>query len=248
MAKVTWIGGPTAVVEAKGFRVLIDPVLGDVIDMDGRTIARRTPALVPSNNIDVTLITRVAPDHVDAAGLTAAGNAPVIVPVNSVQLPGGHPAKPLAWHEAWAAERDGVKLTVTATPAHADDDQQPIVGRPVGNGYHVQCGEGEDAFTFYLTGDTLMSDAIRQVQKRHGYVDWLFPYLGGEGTSDAPVSADSKEAMQFVYRMRPNRVLPLHHSTFDHYTEPIDEFREKIELTIYEKKLILLAEGESFER
>jgi L-ascorbate metabolism protein UlaG (beta-lactamase superfamily) len=73
-------------------------------------------------------------------------------------------------------------------------------------------------------------------------------YVGAERTGGRPVSADAKEAMQIVYRMQPNAIAAVHHSTFSHYTEPITPLVEKLSLTIYEKRLRRLREGESFEK
>ena len=108
---------------------------------------------------------------------------------------------------------------------------------------------GAELTALYVTGDALMSEAIRQVQKNHGYVDVLVPYVGAQpGADGGDASATGKEAMQFVYRMQPKRVVPVHHTTFSHYREPIDDFQNRIGLTIYEKKLVLLQSGQPYER
>jgi hypothetical protein len=54
--------------------------------------------------------------------------------------------------------------------------------------------------------------------------------------------------MQIVYRMQPNAIAAVHHTSFSHYTEPVSAFVEKIDLTIYENRLRRLREGESFEK
>jgi hypothetical protein len=73
-------------------------------------------------------------------------------------------------------------------------------------------------------------------------------YIGAERQNGALHSADGKEAMQIVYRMQPNAIAAVHHSSFSHYTEPIAPFIEKINLTIYENRLRRLKEGESFDK
>jgi len=94
----------------------------------------------------------------------------------------------------------------------------------------------------------LFSDHTRELQQTHGYSNLLVVYAGAERHGSALHSADSKEAMQIVYRMQPNAIAVVHHSSFSHYTEPIAPFIEKINLTIYENRLRRLHEGESFEK
>ena len=94
----------------------------------------------------------------------------------------------------------------------------------------------------------MFSDATREIQRTHGYSNLLVVHIGAERIGGRLVSADAKEAMQIVYRMQPNAIAAVHHSTFSHYGEPIAPFLDKISLTIYEKRLRRLREGESFEK
>ena len=100
-------------------------------------------------------------------------------------------------------------------------------------------------YTAYCTGDAMWSDEVRRVQRELGYANVLIQHIGAEGGAGALTSPDGKEAMQFVYRMQPNAVVAVHHSTFSHYTEGPEPFAEHISRTIYEKRLQPLAQGES---
>jgi len=82
----------------------------------------------------------------------------------------------------------------------------------------------------------------------HGYANLLVLYLGAEGAPAARTSLDGAEALQFVYRMQPNAITAVHHHTFSHYTEPLDAFVEPLGRTIYDRRLRILREGESFEK
>jgi hypothetical protein len=104
------------------------------------------------------------------------------------------------------------------------------------------------AFTVYITGDTPFGEHTRQLQQSQGYANLLVINLGAERGGRALRSADAKDAMQIVYRMQPNAIAAVHHSTFSHYTESVDPFLEKIGLTIYDNRLRRLHEGESFDK
>jgi hypothetical protein len=147
-------------------------------------------------------------------------------------------ARALAPGESTRLAKGAAALEVTAVPAGAD-----------GVGFFLKLERGERPFTAYVTGDTLFSEQTRELQRAHGYSNLLVMYLGAERTAAGALrSADAKDAMQVIYRMQPNAIAAVHHSTFSHYTEPVTPFREKIELTIYEKRLRVLREGESFEK
>jgi len=42
--------------------------------------------------------------------------------------------------------------------------------------------------------------------------------------------------------------VPIHHHTFSHFTESVSEFEEKLGVTIYDRRLHILTEGESYQK
>jgi L-ascorbate metabolism protein UlaG (beta-lactamase superfamily) len=151
-------------------------------------------------------------------------------------------SRALAWGESLRLEKLGMTLTIAAVPAGASDSERD-------NGYFLSLEGGAQPFTAYVTGDTRFSEATRELQRTHGYSNLLVLYLGAECAPDgSPRSADAKDAMQIVYRMQPNAIAAVHHATFSHYQETIEPLLEKISLTIYDKRLRRLGEGESFEK
>jgi L-ascorbate metabolism protein UlaG (beta-lactamase superfamily) len=150
-------------------------------------------------------------------------------------------SRALVWEQSIRLEKAGMTLSITAVPAGIATERD--------NGYFLRLEGGAQPVTAYVTGDARFSEATRELQRACGYSNLLVLYLGAEqAPSGAPRSADSKDAMQIVYRMQPNAIAAVHHSTFSHYTEPIEPLLEKISLTIYEKRLRRLREGESFEK
>jgi L-ascorbate metabolism protein UlaG (beta-lactamase superfamily) len=230
--KLTWIGGPSFRLELGPFVVVGDPVLADRFDLDGAPVTRATPrADVDLSGADLVLVTSARADHWDPAGVARCGAAPVLA------AGGVSGARVLARGEAASHRKGAANLTVTAVDASGDD-----------NGYFLELAHGGRPFTAYVTGDVLFSEHTRELQRRHGYANLLVIHIGAERPGGVLRSADGKEAMQIVYRMQPNAIAAVHHTTFSHYTEPIGPFLEKIGLTIYEKRLRVLREGESFEK
>lgn len=240
--KFTWIGAATFLLEIGSFRILTDPVFGDEIATPAGRFSRNVPLPdVDVSGVDLVCYSSVRPDHFEPAACGRVGVAsPVLAPVGAgdvIEAAGCTDVGELACWESHEINHNGELLDVIATPAD-------------GNGYFFRHQAGEKVTTVYWTGDAMWSNDIRELQQKHGYANLLVQHLGAETAEPSgPLrSPDAKEAMQFVYRMQPNALVPVHHHTFSHYQQSIDAFKTLIERTIYDKRLRLLSEGESFEK
>jgi hypothetical protein len=143
--------------------------------------------------------------------------------------------------DALSLEKTGESLVVTVVPATSPSGAD--------YGFFLRHDAGGRTTTVYCTGDAVFSDEIRRIQRELGHANLLIQHLGDEQTADgALASPDAREAMQFVYRMQPNAVAAVHHTTWSHYRQPLEPFVEQIGRTIYERRLRVLSEGQSFEK
>jgi L-ascorbate metabolism protein UlaG (beta-lactamase superfamily) len=230
--KFTWIGGPSFRLELGPFVVVGDPVLVDSFRLDGVDVRRVSP--LPSIDVsgaDLVLVTSARADHFDAGAVARCGTKEIL------GAPGVSGTVPVAPGESKTLKKNDAALAVAPVPA-ADG----------ATGFFLHLLQGERSFTAYITGDAFFTEHTRELQRTHGYSNLLVIHVGAERGGAALRSADAKEAMQIVYRMQPNAIAAVHHSTFSHYTEPIAPFIEKINLTIYENRLRRLQEGDSFEK
>jgi L-ascorbate metabolism protein UlaG (beta-lactamase superfamily) len=245
--KFTWMGGPSFLLELGPFRIVGDPVLVDLFELDGVAVTRAgARPNVDVTGTDLVLVTSLRADHFDAKAITGCDAARVLVPdgcagpAAEAGVPG---VRDLPGREPIRMEKGGAALTVHQVPGGAAAD--PPAERS--NGYFLAL-DGARPFTAYVTGDALFSESTREIQRTLGYSNLLILYLGAERVGGRLRSADAREAMQIVYRMQPNAIAAVHHSTFSHYTEPIAAFLDKLSLTIYDKRLRSLREGEWFEK
>ena len=230
--KFTWIGGPSFRLALGPFVNVGDPVLADHFQLDGASVRRLNPLpAVDISGADLVLVTSARADHCDAAAIARCGTKEIL---GVEGVPG---AALLAPNEARTMNKQDVGLVIS-----------PVVAEAGATGFFLRMLQDNRSFTAYVTGDVLFSDHTRELQRLHGYSNLLVLHVGAERSAGKACSADAKEAMQIVYRMQPNAVAAVHHSTFSHYTEPIDSFVEKIGLTIYDNRLRRLREGESFEK
>jgi L-ascorbate metabolism protein UlaG (beta-lactamase superfamily) len=200
-------------------------------------VARAAP--VPDTDLaqlDVVCLSSFRPDHFERGNAQRLGTKTPLVSPPAVGEHGFEDARLLVHWATMELRKDEERLSITATPAHE------------GSGYFFRHDDAGTETTAYWTGDCLWSDAVRRVQRDCGYANLLIVHVGAEGGADGPVSPGGKEAMQIVYRMQPNAIVPVHYHTFSHYREPLDPFVDLLERTIYDRRLRVLREGESFEK
>lgn len=242
--KFSWIGGATWLLELGAFRVLGDPVFAQTLTLPAGESIRVNP--LPATNVssvDTICVSCLRPDHFDSTSATHVDETTRVVcpqaEADEITGAGFDNVEALAWFAQVTLEKNGETLVITAVPA--------ISGSGDDNGYFFEHNAGDARVTAYCTGDALWSDEIRHIQQELGYSNLLIQHVGAElDASGGLTSPSGKEAMQFVYRMQPNAIAAVHHSTFSHYTEPFQQFRDPISRTIYDRRLRVLAEGESF--
>jgi L-ascorbate metabolism protein UlaG (beta-lactamase superfamily) len=244
--RITWIGGPTTLLELGAFRVVTDPVFSDRLELpDGASSRSVAVPDVTLDDVHAICLTSIRPDHFDSAAAARIGTGmPVFVPAGAgevVRAAGFGDVRELSWYGDTKLESSGEALTITAVPAQSPSGPD--------NGWFFRHDAGGDPFSAYCTGDAVWSDEIRKVQRELGYSNLLIQHVGAERSVDGRLaSPDGKEAMQFVYRMQPNAIIPVHYNTYSHYGESVDVFIDNIGRTIYDRRLHVLAEGESWEK
>lgn len=239
--------------EMGSFRLLIDPVFGEgdiaftmppvpASGHAGGPVKRLVPMpAVKADNVDSVVLTRLGEDHFDrTAAETLDVDVKLIAPDDDSE-PIGHGftnVEVLGWGQKVTLDKGGETLDIVAAPTTFARE------RP-SNGYvavHTVAGESRTA---YWTGDTRWFSGARKIREVSENFDLFIPYIGAVGGHG---TLDGKDAMQFVFLVRPKRIVPVNYNTFSHYDEGVGDFAERIALTLYEKKLVVLEEGGAFER
>jgi L-ascorbate metabolism protein UlaG (beta-lactamase superfamily) len=226
---VRTFGGPTALIEYGGLRLLVDPTFdapGDYPVGKGRVLTKTAPAsATPAElgRVDAVLLSHDQhPDNLDDSGRALLADVPVTLTTTSGADRLGGTARGLAPWESVEWERpDGGALTVTAAPAlHGPEGAEEFTGEVTGFVLSA-----EDLPTVYVSGDNASLDLVRQIADRFGPVDTAVLFAGAARTplfDGALLTLDSAQAAEAAVILGARRVVPVHFDSWGHFTEGRD--------------------------
>lgn len=257
--RVTWVGGPTMMLRFGPIRILTDPVLGEgseafrIYDPNvGKpdvAQARLAPLpKVPLDRFDLVLVSHAHEDHLDRTAIAKLGqHAEFLVPpsqLTEVRKRGVSRPSGLALGETRTISRGAYQVAITAVAARHSQDAKflPILGEV--NGYWLEFRHGRYRRTIYWTGDSFAPAGGVLTTLRNP--DLFIPHLGGVGAKGpiGHVSMGSSHALAFAREVRPRAILPIHHSTFSLYREPIEPFVDAAKAASF--KVERLREGDEY--
>jgi L-ascorbate metabolism protein UlaG (beta-lactamase superfamily) len=228
--RITHIGGPTALIEIGGWRLLTDPTFdepGRRYNFGWGTSSRKVagPAIPSSalGSIDAVLLSHDHhDDNLDAAGRALLPSAGVVVTTASGARRLGGSAIGLApWETTRLEAPDKSTIVITATPCrHGPPLSRPLVGDVIG-------------FAFdgvWISGDTVLYDGVRAVADRLE-IARMVVHLGGVRfpvTGPARYTMTAREAVELCRLIRPRVVIPIHYEGWSHFKEGRDAIEREL--------------------
>jgi L-ascorbate metabolism protein UlaG (beta-lactamase superfamily) len=244
---ITLSGGPTALLELGGVRLLTDPTFDPPGDHSiGERVLVKTEDSVLTEGavgvVDAVLLSHDQhPDNLDDRGRAYLATVPLtlITPSGAERL--GGTARGLA---PWEVTQVG-PLTVTAVPAlHGPEGAEQLTGEVTG---FVLSGDGLP--TVYVSGDNASVGLVREIASRFR-VDVAVLFAGGARTKlfdGAPLTLTSENAVEAARVLNSAKVVPLHFRGWQHFHEGPDVLRKEFEAAGLADRLVLLEPGERAE-
>src|SRR5258707_4637785 len=167
--RTTLIGGPTALIEIDGFRLLTDPTFDapGAYQLPHVKLEKLTgPALGADKigPIDAVLLSHDQhADNLDHSGKDFLAKAKRVLTTEAgAKRLGGHAEGLAPWATTELAGKDGHALTITATPArHGPAGIEPLSGDVIG--FVVS---SKDRRPVYISGETVWYDGVAEVARR----------------------------------------------------------------------------------
>ncbi|HEX5500387.1 MAG TPA: MBL fold metallo-hydrolase [Thermomicrobiales bacterium] len=246
------IGGPTAILEIGGLRLLTDPTFsppGDYVSGSGAVLTKSAgPALSADEigPIDIVLLSHDEhADNLDPAGRAVLESAGlVLTTAGAAGRLGGRSRDLGVWETVDAPHSDGGALRVTGAPAlHGPKE---FADRLVDVRGFVLSGDGIP--TIYVSGDNASLDLVREIGERLGPVEIAVLFAGAAQVSRLPnanLTLGSADAAAAARILGVRAAAPLHFSGWTHFTEDADDLRRAFAAAGLADRLILLAPGES---
>jgi L-ascorbate metabolism protein UlaG (beta-lactamase superfamily) len=223
--RLTYIGGPTLLLQLGGLRLLTDPTFdpAGAEFRSGAYVLRKTqgPGLAAAalGRVDAVLLSHDHHfDNLDASGrafLASAGT--VLTTAAGAERLGGNARGLVPWQTLELPMPDGRALRVTATPtqhgpAHAE--RGPVVG-------FVLEHPSEPGEPIYLSGDTVWFDGVAEVARRFP-VRTAVLFMGAARVAAVGpwhLTFTAVEGIEAARAFRDAVIVPVHFEDWEHFSE-----------------------------
>lgn len=106
---------------------------------------------------------------------------------------------------------------------------------------------GRRSFTLYITGDTLVIEALQEVPRRYSSLDVALLHLGGTRVLGIMVTMDGRQGVQLMNIVHPNRAIPIHFDDYDVFRSPLDDFKREVIAAGLDNRVTYLNRGERYD-
>lgn len=225
---ITYIGGPTALIEYAGLRIVTDPTFDPPQDYPepGQATLVKTvgPAIARADlgTIDLVLLSHHGhKDNLDWEGLELIAQGPVTVSTREAasDLWGGS----VLGFDDWESYEIGV-VTVTVVPAlHGPPGSEKLVGTVVGFVLEAPAHP-----TVYVSGDNASLDLVEQIAGRFPDIEVAVLFAGAARVPgiDAALTLTSTDAAAAASLLGASRVVGLHTDDWTHFSESRADLEE----------------------
>lgn len=245
---VTYVGGPTILLEIGGLRFITDPTLdpaGTAFVLNEKMTESKLsgPAFHPRDPIDVVLLSHDQHfDNLDHGGRDLLKTAGVTITtksgaerlqVNCIGLSEGE--------RHTLDTPSGHKIQITATPArHGPAGIERITGEVIG--FHLMI-TGIEHGEIYITGDTVFYHKLRELSN-HIRPKYVFIFAGAaRPRGPFNLTMSTNDALDTANAFGEAMIIPVHSEGWSHYTENNDNLIEAFRILGIGHRLQLLEPG-----
>ncbi|MGO9793779.1 MAG: MBL fold metallo-hydrolase [Solirubrobacteraceae bacterium] len=257
LARIRYVGGPTAVIEIGPWRLITDPTFdppGKRYFFGWGTASRKLhgPAIEFSElgPIDAVLLSHDHhEDNLDRAGRELLPQMGAIVTTEAGARRLGTGARGLAPWGTTVLDAEGRSpIVITATPCrHGPPGSGPIVGQVTG--FSLKW-DGQLHGSLWLSGDTVLFAGVRDVARRIRVSTAVlnlggvtFPWLSGP----LRYTLNAQQAIELCREINPRSIVPLHFEGWKHFREPRDTAIQKFAASPFQDRIHWLARGATIE-
>jgi len=245
---ITLIGGPTALIEIDGFRLLTDPTFDapGAYQLPHVTLEKTIgPALKADavGPVDAVLLSHDQhADNLDNSGRDFLLKVKRVLTTEAgAKRLGGHVEGLAPWDTKRVRDRDGNTLTITATPArHGPAGIEPLAGDVIG---FVVSSSRSDTRPVYISGDTVWFDGVAEVARRFD-CGVVLPFAGAAQTRGPfHLTMDTNDTIETARAFPHAVIVPVHTEGWAHFRQNGEDLRKTFDVLGFGPRLRLLEPG-----
>lgn len=245
------VGGPTAILELGGVRLVTDPTFDPpgTYPVGQRVLTKLEGPAIGVDDVgwtDAVLLSHHQhPDNLDHSGREFLARVPLVITTGTASDDLGPPARELGyWEQLDIHRRDGGIVRVTGVPArHGPSGSEQLTGEVMG--FVIS---GLALPTVYVSGDNASLEIVEEVGERLGPIDVAVLFAGGARTpllGDAYLTLTSAMAAEAARILDVQSAVPIHWNSWGHFTEGRDTLRPAFRQAGVPDRLVLLDPGET---
>jgi L-ascorbate metabolism protein UlaG (beta-lactamase superfamily) len=245
---ITLIGGPTALIEIDGFRLLTDPTFdapGDYQLPHVKLEKLTGPALSANDigDVDAVLLSHDQhSDNLDHSGKDFLSKARRVLTTEAgAKRLGGHAEGFAPWASTELTGSGGRALTITATPArHGPAGIEPLSGDVIG---FVVSSNKSGSRPIYVSGDTVWYDGVAEVARRFK-AGVVLPFAGAAQTRGPfHLTMDTNDAIETARAFPDALIVPVHTDGWAHFRQNAGDLRATFDTLGFGSRLRILEPG-----
>jgi len=245
---ITLIGGPTALIEIDGFRLLTDPTFDapGAYQLPHVKLEKLTgPALSAQDigEVDAVLLSHDQhSDNLDHSGKAFLSKAKrVLTTAAGAKRLGGHAEGFAPWAATELKGTDGNSLTIAATPArHGPAGIEPLSGDVIG---FVVSSNRPGSRPIYISGDTVWFDGVAEVAKRFK-AGVVLPFAGAAQTRGPfHLTMDTNDTIEAARAFPDAVIVPVHTDGWAHFRQNASDLRSSFDTLGFGSRLKILEPG-----
>jgi L-ascorbate metabolism protein UlaG (beta-lactamase superfamily) len=191
-ASVYFIGNATTLIRCGAFTILTDPTFIHMHEqvsigygMHSTRLTNPAMDILELPPLDLVLLSHFHGDHFDqVAERELDKSLPIVTTPHAakeLKARGFHNTHPLDTWSSWKGSKGQAELRITAMPGrHGPPLSELVLPDVMGSLLEFEV-PGLVRSTFYITGDTLVFDDIKEIPRRYPEVDLALLHLGARG-------------------------------------------------------------------
>jgi L-ascorbate metabolism protein UlaG (beta-lactamase superfamily) len=246
--RITLIGGPTALIEIDGFRLLTDPTFDEpgAYQLPHVKLEKLTGPALSAKAIGevVAVLLSHGPhsDNLDHSGRDFLKHARRVLTTEAGAKRLGGKAEGFApWQVTELTGNNGHSLTITATPArHGPAGIEPLSGDVIG---FVVASNKPASRPLYISGDTTWFDGVAEVAKPFK-ADVVLPFAGAAQTRGPfHLTMDTNDTIETAHAFPDAVIAPVHTDGWAHFRQSANDLRATFDTLGFGPRLRILQPG-----